>query len=85
MAKFTQYAIAAARQALDDADWKPKDVQEKERTVSRHGSRSNWTLLTETKKGVCIGSGMGSLEDIIDTSNAYNKGVRDTNTKQTAY
>ncbi|KAG1240403.1 hypothetical protein G6F68_017697 [Rhizopus microsporus] len=41
MAKFTQYAIAAARQALDDADWKPKDVQEKERTVSRHGSGSN--------------------------------------------
>ncbi len=39
----------------------------------------------ETKKGVCIGSGMGSLEDIIDTSNAYNKGVWDMNTQQTVY
>ncbi|KAG1459528.1 hypothetical protein G6F56_006144 [Rhizopus delemar] len=56
MAKFTQYAIAAARQALEDADWKPSDTFEKERT------------------GVCIGSGMGSLEDIIDTSNAYKTG-----------
>lgn len=33
MAKFTQYAIAAARQALEDADWKPSDTFEKERTV----------------------------------------------------
>ncbi|OAD74790.1 hypothetical protein PHYBLDRAFT_111203 [Phycomyces blakesleeanus NRRL 1555(-)] len=53
MAKFTQFAIAAARQALEDAEWKPNDESEKERT------------------GVCIGSGMGSLEDIVATSAAY--------------
>lgn len=35
MAKFTQYALAAARQALDDAEWKPKDDLSKERTVMR--------------------------------------------------
>lgn len=34
MGTFTQYAIAAARQALDDAEWKPKDAIGKERTVS---------------------------------------------------
>ncbi|KAL0083249.1 ALG6, ALG8 glycosyltransferase family-domain-containing protein [Phycomyces blakesleeanus] len=33
MAKFTQFAIAAARQALEDAEWKPNDESEKERTV----------------------------------------------------
>ncbi|KAJ8659183.1 beta-ketoacyl-acyl-carrier-protein synthase II [Lichtheimia ornata] len=32
MGTFTQYAIAAARQALDDAEWKPKDAIGKERT-----------------------------------------------------
>ncbi|KAI7884032.1 putative beta-ketoacyl synthase [Lichtheimia hyalospora FSU 10163] len=32
MGTFTQYAIAAARQALEDADWKPQDDIGKERT-----------------------------------------------------
>ncbi|KAI8997695.1 beta-ketoacyl synthase [Pilobolus umbonatus] len=56
MAKFSQYAISAARQALKDAEWNPETEEEKERT------------------GVCIGSGMGSLEDIVDTSTAYSTG-----------
>lgn len=34
MGTFTQYAIAAARQALEDAEWKPEDDIGKERTVS---------------------------------------------------
>ncbi|KAG0162231.1 Mitochondrial beta-keto-acyl synthase [Apophysomyces sp. BC1034] len=59
MAKFTQYALAAARQALNDAEWFPEDEFSKERT------------------GVCIGSGMGSLEDIVSASIAYtNSGHR---------
>ncbi|KAI9260161.1 ALG6, ALG8 glycosyltransferase family-domain-containing protein [Sporodiniella umbellata] len=74
MAKFTQYAIAAARQALDDADWKPNDPLEKERTVSIDTEAIQETYLCD--QGVCIGSGMGSLEDIIDTANAYQTGVR---------
>ncbi|CAO3585356.1 unnamed protein product [Absidia cylindrospora] len=56
MATFTQYAISAARQALQDADWKPESNTEKERT------------------GVCIGSGMGSFEDIVSTSLAFASG-----------
>ncbi|KAI7862789.1 beta-ketoacyl-acyl-carrier-protein synthase II [Spinellus fusiger] len=53
MARFTQYAVSAAQQALQDAEWIPEKEQEKERT------------------GVCIGSGMGSLEDIVNTSTVY--------------
>ncbi|KAI9483802.1 MAG: ALG6, ALG8 glycosyltransferase family-domain-containing protein [Benjaminiella poitrasii] len=34
MAKFSHYAIAAARQALEDANWKPESDLEKQRTVS---------------------------------------------------
>ncbi|KAI8343600.1 putative beta-ketoacyl synthase [Chlamydoabsidia padenii] len=56
MATFTQYAIAAARQALQDADWAPESITEKERT------------------GVCIGSGMGSFEDIVSTSLSFTSG-----------
>ncbi|KAG2218664.1 hypothetical protein INT45_007833 [Circinella minor] len=53
MAPFTQYAIAAARQALTDAEWIPNNEADKERT------------------GVCIGSGMGSFEDIVSTAVSY--------------
>ncbi|KAI8140629.1 thiolase-like protein [Fennellomyces sp. T-0311] len=53
MAPFTQYAIAAARQALTDAEWIPEKDADKERT------------------GVCIGSGMGSFDDIVSTAVSY--------------
>lgn len=33
MAKFSQYAIAAARQAILDSNWKPETDREKQRTV----------------------------------------------------
>ncbi|KAI9488099.1 thiolase-like protein [Zychaea mexicana] len=56
MAPFTQFAIAAARQALTDAEWIPEGDADKERT------------------GVCIGSGMGSFEDIVSTSVSYSAG-----------
>ena len=35
MAPFTQYAIAAARQALTDAEWTPNNDVDKERTVKK--------------------------------------------------
>ncbi|CAG8439738.1 526_t:CDS:10 [Funneliformis mosseae] len=54
MALFSQYAICAAKQALNDAEWKPTSVPERNRT------------------GVCIGSGIGSLEDVISTTMTYN-------------
>jgi 3-oxoacyl-(acyl-carrier-protein) synthase len=34
MAKFSHYAIAAARQAINDAQWMPETEVEKQRTVS---------------------------------------------------
>ncbi|OLL26320.1 3-oxoacyl-[acyl-carrier-protein] synthase, mitochondrial [Neolecta irregularis DAH-3] len=58
MAMFTQYAISAAEQALDDAEWKPSNDEQKDRT------------------GACIGSGIGSFDDIVSTAIAYEAGVR---------
>ncbi|ORY85060.1 ketoacyl synthase domain-containing protein [Protomyces lactucae-debilis] len=56
MALFTQYAVSAAHQALDDAGWRPATDLERERT------------------GVCLGSGIGSFDDVYDTSLAFNSG-----------
>ncbi|CAG8842913.1 19729_t:CDS:2, partial [Racocetra persica] len=53
MALFTQYAICAAKQALNDAEWTSVSDFEKGRT------------------GVCIGSGIGSLEDVISNTMAF--------------
>ncbi|OZJ02324.1 hypothetical protein BZG36_04289 [Bifiguratus adelaidae] len=53
MAKFTQYAIAAAKQALNDAEWHPTMEKDQDNT------------------GVCIGSGMGSLDDLVSTTEAF--------------
>ena len=50
MDKFIVFGIAAAIQAIQDADWHPIDEHEKERT------------------GVIIGSGIGGLSQIYDTS-----------------
>ena len=47
---FIVYAVAAARQALDDADWHPKTADEQNRS------------------GTLIGSGIGGLEGIRQTS-----------------
>ncbi|CAB4377463.1 uncharacterized protein OCT59_008240 [Rhizophagus irregularis] len=54
MALFSHYAICAAKQALNDAEWKPTADSEKDRT------------------GVCIGSGIGSLEDVVSNTMKYN-------------
>lgn len=57
MAKFTQYAIAAAEMAFQDAGWKPKTQEDKEMT------------------GVCLGSGIGNLDELYNTSILYDKAV----------
>lgn len=57
MAKFTQYAIAAAEMALHDAGWKPQTLEECE------------------SAGVCLGSGIGNLDELVDTTLAYHRGV----------
>lgn len=46
MAKFSHYAIAAARQAIADADWKPETDVDKQRTVRIGQVFKNTWLLT---------------------------------------
>ncbi|KAG0370339.1 beta-ketoacyl synthase [Gamsiella multidivaricata] len=53
MALFTQYAIAAAKMAIRDAQWENTTEDEKERT------------------GVCLGSGIGSLDDMAATTLSF--------------
>lgn len=52
---FTQYAMAAASEALKDAGWNPKRQDQLEAT------------------GVCLGSGIGNLDEIYSTSLIYDQ------------
>ncbi|RMZ67929.1 beta-ketoacyl synthase [Pyrenophora seminiperda CCB06] len=56
MARFTQYAMVASEEALNDSGWFPKKDEDLEST------------------GVYMGSGIGSLDDVYDTTVAYEKG-----------
>ncbi|KAI9728763.1 MAG: hypothetical protein M1828_002869 [Chrysothrix sp. TS-e1954] len=56
MALFSQYAIAAAAEAMSDAGLARQSDEDKEST------------------GVCIGSGIGNLEDVYSTSLAFSSG-----------
>ena len=59
MPRHTQFAIAAGDMALQDAGWDSKTVEEKAREMA----------------GVSMGSGIGDLEHLFDTSLAYERGV----------
>lgn len=39
MAKFSHYAMAAAQEALEDAEWHPQEPKDLEATVGRHADR----------------------------------------------
>ncbi|KAL8756114.1 MAG: hypothetical protein Q9199_003177, partial [Rusavskia elegans] len=54
--KFMQYAIAAAQEALTDAQWHPQTEQQRETT------------------GICLGSGIGSFDEVYNTSLAFSQG-----------
>ncbi|KAI8959411.1 3-oxoacyl-synth [Daldinia sp. FL1419] len=56
MSTFTQYAMAAAEMALEDASWKPREREDLEST------------------GVCLGSGIGNLDEMYNTSIVYERG-----------
>ena len=56
MALFTQYAMAAGTQAVQDAQLPLQDTKPNERA------------------GVCCGSGIGSLEDVVSAASAYSAG-----------
>ncbi|KAJ4292307.1 Mitochondrial beta-keto-acyl synthase [Collariella sp. IMI 366227] len=58
MSLFTQYAVAAAEMALRDAGWQPGSCSDEEREMA----------------GVCLGSGIGNLEDVYATSVAFDRG-----------
>ncbi|KAK3902355.1 mitochondrial putative 3-oxoacyl-synthase [Staphylotrichum tortipilum] len=58
MSTFAQYAVAAADMALRDAAWKPESDRHQERDMT----------------GVCIGSGIGNLNEIYATSLAFDRG-----------
>jgi len=57
MSIFSQYAMAAAEMALEDAAWKPQKEEDLQST------------------GVCLGSGIGNLDELYDTSLGYEGGV----------
>ena len=63
MSKFTQYAVAAADMAIEDA-----------------GGLSA-VCRDPTMTGVCLGSGIGNLDEIYETSLAFSKDVS-TNKRQ---
>ena len=53
--RFIQFGIAAAIEAVEDSNWLPKTVTQKERT------------------GVMIGSGIGGLQTIVETTELMNE------------
>lgn len=61
MSRFTQYSIAAAEMALRDAGFnQPLSLSEDD----------------QNNTGVCLGSGIGNLEELYETSLGYEKDVR---------
>lgn len=58
MARFTQYAVGCAAQALADSGLSPDTFTDEQRT----------------RAGVCIGSGIGSFDDVYETSVAFHLG-----------
>ena len=74
MARFAQYAMVASEEALNDSGWFPKKEEDLESTVWRPGQLFARALLT-MHQGVYMGSGIGSLDDVYDTTVAYEKGV----------
>lgn len=72
MALFAQYAMAASQEALEDASWHPKSDEDLEATVC--DSRPDILSVADTPQGVYIGSGIGSFDEVFETSIAYEKG-----------
>lgn len=75
MARFAQYAMVASQEALKDAEWVPEKEEDLEATVGQSKlclceSRAN------NRQGVYMGSGIGSMDDVYDTTVAFSEGVR---------
>ncbi|KAF2715104.1 3-oxoacyl-synthase-like protein [Pleomassaria siparia CBS 279.74] len=72
MARFAQYAMVASEEALKDAEWSPTKEEDLETSVrmSRHVFEDMLIFL----KGVYMGSGIGSLDDVYQTTVAFENG-----------
>lgn len=70
-----QYALAASQEALDDAGWHPDSEHDKEMTVNHTLFHYDFPRPISREQGVCLGSGIGSFEEIYNTSLAFAKGV----------
>ncbi len=80
MSTFMQYAMCASSEALEDAGWRPSTDQQREMTVSPCLFQCQSQRLSSTgKKGVCLGSGIGSLEVQYQTSIDLYQGVSPIN------
>lgn len=73
MPKFMQYAMVAAKEALDDAGWYPEDPNDLDMTVSISSPWPLYPIITyyPSPQGVCLGSGIGAFEDVYNTSLAF--------------
>jgi 3-oxoacyl-[acyl-carrier-protein] synthase II len=79
MALFAQYAMGAAQEALEDAEWEPTAEEDLEATV-RPTSESGALFFADiVSQGVYIGSGIGSLHDVVNTTLDFDKGVMKPN------
>lgn len=59
MATFTHYAVGASMLAMADARWDPQSLTDQQRDMA----------------GVCLGSGIGNLEEMYASAVEYDKGV----------
>ena len=55
MARFMQFAIVAAKEALDDADWHPQEPVEQEMTVCFQPIRCHRTSTIDQYSGCLFG------------------------------
>ena len=71
MSRFTQYAVAAADMALQDSG-----LDSSSSRSSSNGESNGQLAHGSEDTGVCLGSGIGNLEEIYETSLAHHAGVR---------
>ncbi len=71
LSPFMIFAMEAARQAFHDSGYLPSTDEQSERTVSY----TNIVISTNKIQGVCIGSGIGCLDEILQNARAFEENV----------
>ena len=72
LSTFAQYATVAAKMALDSAKWNPDPEPD------NGNGTGNSTDNGRDETGVCIGSGIGNLDELYNTSSSYAGGSHRT-------